>query len=93
MTHSKPVPDHSNPKCFLKLPKIIKTNDFIPNWDPKVLSVKGYQSEPWLYASDVTNSKVKSQKPYPLGTLLPIKYQPPVSVFLDETCYSLVQNG
>jgi len=67
----------------------------LPNWDPKVLSVKGYQSEPSLYANDVTNSQVKSQgfnKPI-LGTLLPRKYQPPVSVFLDETCYGLVQNG
>lgn len=67
----------------------------LPNWDPKVLSVKGYQSEPWSYANDVTNSQVKSQgfnKPI-LGTLLPRKYQPLVSVFHGETCYGLVQNG
>ena len=28
MTPPKPVPDHSNSECFLKPPKIIKTNDF-----------------------------------------------------------------
>jgi len=67
----------------------------LPNWDPKVLSVKGYQSEPQSYANDVTNSQVKSQGfniPI-LGTLLPRKYQPLVSIFHEETRYGLVQNG